>query len=207
MSISSPLRPIRLRLLALAFILLHSCATRGAQNPIADQGTVRDARFNIAGTIVNALDGAPLRQARVSIFNTSSRANAIWMITSEDGHFEFLQLKAGKFSLQGAKRGFISAAFDQHEQYSTAIVTGAGFDTENLVLRLTPLALLGGKIFDESGDPVRHARVTLYRENLAGGMNRIVPAGGAMTDDQGSYEFPSLAPGNYFVAVVAKPWY
>lgn len=206
MSISSPLRPIRLRLLALALILLP-CATRGAQNPIADQSTVREARFNIAGTIVNALDGAPLGQARVSIFDASNRANAIWMITSEDGHFEFLQLKAGKFSLQGAKRGFISAAFDQHEQYSTAIVTGAGFDTEHLVLRLMPLALIAGKIIDESGDPVRHANVTLYRENHSGGMNRIVGAGGAFTDDQGSYEFPSLAPGNYFVSAKGKPWY
>jgi hypothetical protein len=156
---------------------------------------------------VNALDGAPLGRARVSIFDTNNRANPIWMITSENGHFEFLQLKAGKFSLQGAKRGFISAAFDQHEQYSTAIVTGAGFDTENLVLRLTPLGLLTGKIFDEAGDPVRHARVILYRENHAGGMNRILPEPEASTDDQGSYEFPSLAPGNYFVSVAAKPWY
>ena len=201
----SLLRPIQFRLLAL--ILLHSCATPGAQNPRAGQGTAQDARFKIAGTIVNALDGAPLGRARVSIFDTNNRANPIWMITSENGHFEFLQLKAGKFSLQGAKRGFISAAFDQHEQYSTAIVTGAGFDTENLVLRLTPLGLLTGKIFDEAGDPVRHARVILYRENHAGGMNRILPEPEASTDDQGSYEFPSLAPGNYFVSVAAKPWY
>jgi hypothetical protein len=201
----SLLRPIRFRLLAL--ILLHSCATFGAQNPIAGQSTAQDARFKIAGTIVNALDGAPLGKARVSIFDTSNRANPIWMITSENGHFEFFQLKAGKFSLQGAKRGFIAAALDQHEQYSTAIVTGAGFDTENLVLRLTPLALLTGKIFDEAGDPVRHARVTLYRENHAGGMNRILPDPEVSTDDQGSYEFPSLAPGNYFVSVAAKPWY
>jgi len=201
----SLLRPIQFRLLAL--ILLHSCATPGAQNPRAGQGTAQDARFKIAGTIVNALDGAPLGRARVSIFDTNNRANPIWMITSENGHFEFLQLKAGKFSLQGAKRGFISAAFDQHEQYSTAIVTGAGFDTENLVLRLTPLGLLTGKIFDEAGDPVRHARVILYRENHASGMKRILPEPEASTDDQGSYEFPSLAPGNYFVSVAAKPWY
>lgn len=207
MSMLSRLQSTRFRLLAVALILLHSCATLGAQNPIADQSAAQEARFKIAGTIVSALDGAPLGQARVSIFDASNRAIAIWMITSEDGHFEFLRLKAGKFSLQGAKRGFISAAFDQHEQYSTAIVTGAGFDTENLVLRLTPLALIAGKIIDEFGDPVRHANVTLYRENHTGGMNRIVRAGGASTDDQGSYEFPSLTPGNYFVSVAAKPWY
>jgi hypothetical protein len=191
----------------LGLTLLHPCAIFGAQKPVAEQSAAPDTKFKIAGTIVNVLDGAPLGKARVSIFDTSNRANPVWMITSENGHFEFPQLKAGKFSLQGAKRGFIPAAYNQHEQYSTAIVTGAGFDTENLVLRLTPLALLAGKIFDESGDAVRNARVTLYRENHGGGMNRITPGGNASTDDQGSYEFPSLAPGNYYVSVAARPWY
>ena len=203
----SLLRTIRFGLLAPGLILLHAGATFCAQNRNAEQSNSHDTKFKIAGTIVNALNGAPLGKARVSIFDTSNRANSASMITSENGHFEFPQLQAGKFSLQGAKRGFIPAAYDQHEQYSTAIVTGAGFDTESLVLRLTPLALLAGQIIDESGDPVRHARITLFRENHAGGLDRIIPAGNASTDDQGSYEFPSLAPGNYFVSVAAKPWY
>ena len=202
----SRLPPMRFRLLVPGLLLLHACAACGGQNP-AEQRTTQETRFKIAGTIVNALDGSPLARARVSIADTGDRARPIWMITSEDGHFEFQQLKAGKFSLSGAKRGFISAAFDQHEQYSTAIVTGAGFDTEHLVLRLTPLALVDGKIFDESGDPVRHAQVRLYRENHTSGINRIVGAGGSSTDDQGFYEFPSMAPGTYFVSVEAKPWY
>src|SRR2546429_6407174 len=68
-----------------------------------------------------------------------------------------------------------------------------------------PISLLAGQIFDESGGPVRHARITLYQENHAGGLNRIMPVGTALTDDRGSYEFPSLAPGNYFVSVAADP--
>ena len=201
------LRATRFRFLALGLILLHSSATLGVQSPNAEQSNSPDTKFKIAGTIVNALNGAPIAKARVSIFDTSNRANPASMITSENGHFEFPGLKPGKFSLQGAKRGFISAAYDQHEQYSTAIVTGAGLDTESLVLRLTPLALLAGQIIDEAGDPVRHAGITLYQENHAGGLDRIIPVGRASTDDQGSYEFPSLAPGNYFVSVAAKPWY
>jgi hypothetical protein len=149
----------------------------------------------------------PLGKARVSVFDTSNPADAVWMITSENGRFEFDSLKPGKFSLQGAKRGFIRAAYEQHEQFSTAIVTGAGFDTENLVLRLTPLALLGGKVIDESGDPVRNARVMVYVENHQAGMNRITPANNDSTDDQGSYEFAALAPGNYYLSVAARPWY
>src|SRR5437867_9200098 len=199
------LRAIRLRPLALVLLLLPCCATLGAQN--AEQSNSHDTKFRIAGTIVNALNGAPIGKARVSIFDTSNRANSAWTITSENGHFEFPQLKAGKFSLQAAKRGFIPAAYDQHEQYSTAIVTGAGFDTEHLVLRLTPMAYLAGKVIDESGDPVRHARVLLYRENHSAVLNRITSAGDFSTDDLGSYEFPYLAPGNYFVSAQAKPWY
>jgi len=198
---------MRFQPLALGLVLWHSCATLCAQNPDAGQSNSHETKFKIAGTVVNALNGAPIGKARVSIFDTSNRANSAWMITAENGHFEFPELKAGKFSLQGAKRGFISAAYDQHEQYSTAIVTGAGFDTESLVLRLTPLALLAGQIIDESGGPVRHASITLYQENHAGGLNRIIPVGNASTDDLGSYEFPSLAPGNYFLSVAAKPWY
>jgi hypothetical protein len=200
-------RSIRFTVLLLGLTLLHSCALLPAQSPPADRSATPDAKFKIAGTIVSALSGTPLGKARVSVFDTSNPADVVWMITSENGRFEFGSLKRGKFSLQGAKRGFIRAAYEQHEQFSTAIVTGAGFDTENLVLRLTPLALLGGKVIDESGDPVRNARLMLYVENNQAGMNRITPAGGGSTDDQGSYEFAALAPGNYYLSVAARPWY
>jgi uncharacterized protein (DUF2141 family) len=191
----------------LGLTVLHSCALLCAQSSLPDRSAPQDAKFKIAGTIVSSLTRTPLGKARVSLFDTANPADTLWMITSDNGHFEFGSLKPGKFSLQGAKRGFIRAAYEQHEQFSTAIVTGAGFDTENLVLRLTPLALLGGKVIDESGDPVRNARVTLYAENHQAGMNRITPAGGASTDDQGSYEFAALTPGNYYVSVAARPWY
>jgi hypothetical protein len=198
---------IRFMVPVLGLTLLHSCGLLRPQSPPPDRSATPDAKFKIAGTIVSSLSGTPLEKARVSIIDTGNRANVVWMITSENGHFEFGSLKPGKFSLQGAKRGFIPAAYEQHEQFSTAIVTRAGFDTENLVLRLTPLALLGGKIIDESGDPVRNARVMLYVENYRAGMNRITPANGDSTDDQGSYEFAALAPGNYFLSVAARPWY
>ena len=191
----------------LGLSLLQSCALLRAQSAPPDRSATPDAKFKIAGTIVSSLSGTPLGNARVSVFDTSNPADAVWMITSENGRFEFGSLKRGKFSLQGAKRGFVRAAYEQHEQFSTAIVTGAGFDTENLVLRLTPLAFLGGKVIDESGDPVRNARVMLYVENNQAGMNRITPADGGSTDDQGSYEFAALAPGNYYLSVAARPWY
>jgi hypothetical protein len=75
--------------------------------------------FRIAGVIVNAVGGGPLTRARVTIFDVNDPQNPRWMITSDDGRFEFKQLRAGKYNLGGAKRGFIAADYEQHEQ-STA---------------------------------------------------------------------------------------
>jgi hypothetical protein len=173
----------------------------------ANQESAANTKFKIAGTVVNSVTGAPLSKARITLMDTANRANILSVITGDDGHFEFYSLYRSKYSLQGAKRGFIQAAYEQHEQFSTAIVTGTDFNTENLVLRLTPLAFLSGKVIDESGEPVRKARVWLYAENHQAGLKRITPAGSDFTDDEGYYEFAALAPGNYFLSANAKPWY
>jgi hypothetical protein len=183
------------------------CGRARAQSTPADRNAAADAGFKIAGTVVNALDGAPLGKARVTLVDTVNPANAAWIITSENGRFLFESIPPGKYALGGERRGFLGAGYQQHEQFSTAIVTGPGLNTENLVLRLTPLARLGGRIIDESGDPVRNARVVLYVEDHRGGINRITRANMSSTDDQGTYEFAAIGPGNYFVSVAAKPWY
>lgn len=207
MSLTVPL----LRVLRAIFMLalLQTAIARAAQNPNppAQEKPQAGQLFKIAGTVVNAMTGAPLSQARISLALTKDRARAISMITSENGHFEFMQLKLGKYALQGAKRGFLSAAYEQHEQFSTAIVTGPEFSTENLVLRLTPMAIISGHVFDEFGDAVRSTQVSLYLENHNGGITRIVRLLSSTTDDRGFFDFTMLRPGNYFISVTAKPWY
>jgi len=178
-----------------------------AQSAGRQQASATNAGYRIAGTVVNTVGGSPLARARVSIFEAANPQNTLSGITSEDGRFEFTQLAPGKYSLQGAKRGFAEAAYDQHEQFSTAIVTGAGLDTEHLVLRLPPLAVLSGKVLDEAGEPVRQATVALYREDRRTGVGRIQRTNSALTDDQGSYEFAPLISGTYFLSVSATPWY
>jgi Carboxypeptidase regulatory-like domain len=163
--------------------------------------------FTISGTVVDALTSAPLAQTRVTLIDSTNPAKAIWTVTSADGRFTFTSLAAHKFALQGARRGYSRAAYDQHGQFSTAIVTGAGINTENLVLRLTPLAAISGRVLDESGEPVRNASVTLYREEDQDGLHRTHGRGRDTTDDQGFYEFSTIAPGNYYLSTSAKPWY
>ena len=194
-------------IMVLGLVLLCRTPVAAAQTSAPPSAQPAIGIFRIAGTVVNATGGNPLARARVSIQDTRNPKNLAWMITAEDGRFEFRQLPAGKYSLGGAKRGFIAASYDQHEQFSTAIVTGAGVDTEHLVLRLAPYAVLSGKVLDEAGEPARHATVSLYVEDRRVGVGRIQRVRSEGTDDQGSYEFAALNAGTYFIAATATPWY
>lgn len=170
------------------------------------QPAIPSGPYRIAGTAVDAKTGNPLARARVQIMNARNRQETQSYITSEDGHYEF-HVPAGKFGLQAARRGYIPSAYKQHDQFSTGIVTGAGLDTENLILRVVPSAVLTGRVLDEYGDPVRNATVMVHRENHYSGVSRVDQVQGATTDDQGTYEAGSLEPGTYFVSVKASPWY
>jgi hypothetical protein len=165
------------------------------------------ASYRIAGRTVSAADGHLLEGATVLIVNTKTQRPVASTLSGEDGGFAFTDLKADKFSLQAVKTAYLTSAYDQHENFSTAIVTGAGLNTESLVLRVTPAAILSGRVIDESGEPVRGATVSLYHENRDEGRSRITQFRNAQTDDLGVYEITSLPPGTYFVSAKATPWY
>lgn len=177
-----------------------------AQSAVAQQPTPRTALFRVSGIVVSTTGASALARARVSIMNAKNPKDVQSVLTADDGRFEF-HVGDGKFALRGAKRGFISADYNQHEQFSTAIVTGAGLNTENLVLKLPPSASLTGKVLDESGEPVRQARVTLWRDDHSAGVSRIVRFRAEITDDRGAYEFIPLDSGSYLLSVSARPWY
>jgi hypothetical protein len=178
-----------------------------AQSPNLAQTRIPGGGYRIAGTVVSNADGRPLAGARITIRNVKNLQSFLSVVTSEDGKFEFSGLPAGKYSLDGTKRGFIPAGYEQHEEYATAIVTGAGFDTEALVLRLAPAAVIKGKVLDEVGEPVRHAMVTAYYDDHRSGVSQVHEFRSAQTDDQGSYEITPLIPGTYFLSARATPWY
>ena len=178
-----------------------------AQTASSAQAASSAESYRIAGVVVGKGDGNPLARARIVVREVKSPEKFETVITGDDGKFAFTGVPAGKYSLSGQKRGFISAAYDQHDRYSTAIVTGAGLDTDNLVLKLSPDAMISGAVVDEAGEPVRHAQVMLYVEDHAEGTNRIHMSRSARTNDLGAYEVTGLMPGTYFLAASGQPWY
>lgn len=195
-----------------AFVIAAGCALLAhgfaAAQTTDSRGSANAAGFyRVAGTVLSKIDAHPLDRARVTLRDAKDSQKLESIITTEDGKFAFENVPAGKYSLTGAKRGFITASYDQHDFFSTAIVTGAGLDTEALVLKLAPDAVIWGKVLDEAGEPVRHASVTLYYDNHQEGVDQIQQRNNAETDALGTYELPRLIPGTYFLSVRATPWY
>jgi hypothetical protein len=165
--------------------------------------------YRIAGTVVNAASGEPVRRATVAVLPDEAGGQLFESFeTDNDGRFAFEGLPAGKFPLTASKRGFLTAFYDQHENYNTAIVTGADQDTGGLVFRLAPEAALRGVVTADGGDPVDGAKVMLFlKPHGHNPGERIKKLDEANSDDTGAYEFDDLAAGEYLLAVKADPWY
>ena len=172
------------------------------------------SKYRIAGTLINAVTEEPIQRATISLLAESDSHTLATTLTDSEGHFAIENLDADKYQLTAAKRGYRTTFFDEHEEYSSAIVTGSKtgsevyLDVEHLTFRMTPGGLIHGLVMVDTGEPVADATVRLYpRSHDHGTGVRISSPTSEKTDDTGAYEFGSLAPGDYMLAVTATPWY
>jgi hypothetical protein len=166
------------------------------------------ALYRIAGTVVNAASGEPIRHASVAALSEEDSHTVAAVESDGDGHFSLDRLPAAKYQLTASKRGFRTAFYDEHDNFNSAIVTGPGQETTSLTFRLVPGSILHGVVITDGGDPVENAQVMLFQKTHDGRKDgRIGQPDTTNTDDTGAYEFNNLSAGEYLLAVVAEPWY
>lgn len=162
------------------------------------------AVYRISGVVVDALTNVPVARAQVAIFRDSEQTS---MVAGDDGRFAFEGLAAGKYSLRATATGYLAEAYNQHRWFSVAIVTGEGQDSEHLVFRLHPQAVIYGRVTDEHGEAVRSAQVALFASDFMRGRHTKSVRAQTQTNDLGEYRLAHLPPDRYYLAVHAQPWY
>lgn len=201
---------------ALLLGLSSFCAGQMAVAPAAPQPprsavavtSAGSGSHTISGFVLSAATGSPLDRAEVTLSTPGPRGTQVAAVmTGEDGSFRFDSLQSGKYQLQASRRGYITAGYQEHEGFFTAVVVGTDLDTQGLRMRLYPDAIIGGVVTNEVGEPVGGASVALFRQDQTTGEQRILASGTDTTDDTGIYEFARLRPGTYFLSVTATPWY
>jgi hypothetical protein len=158
----------------------------------------------IRGTVVAADNRSPIRRAQVRIAGQGAQGRLA--TTDAQGRFELRDLPAGRYTLSALKGGFVSVQYGQRRpsESGTPLEIGEGQILDKVVIALPRGSVISGRITDEFGEPVANAIVTSLRYGYAGGVRRLLPAGGQnsrdTTDDQGHFRLFGLSPGDYIVS-------
>jgi Carboxypeptidase regulatory-like domain len=193
-------------LLALALGICGFHVVARAQSPDTIQvysGSVSTAipaaveKFTLAGTVVDSVTGEPIRKALVQIYSGQRRMT----FSGDDGRFELEGIPAGSYSVTAQKPGYFS---QQELLRGGAPPVEVGPKAGSATVKLTPEAVLSGKITNAFGVPLEHVALHLNYIEIREGRRRWDFKGVAMTDEDGRYRFANLRPGSYYLS--ASPY-
>ena len=156
----------------------------------------------IAGKVVAADTGRPLKRARVVI---SGGGRPHVASTDEQGRYRVDGLPAASYTVTAAKSGFVDGTFGQRRSLRTgsAVELADGQQATNVDVKLARGGVVTGRVLDEEGEPLARAAVTVLRQQYVRGEKQLTPAGGDQTDDRGQYRIFGLPPGDYYVSATA----
>jgi protocatechuate 3,4-dioxygenase beta subunit len=170
-----------------------------------DPAVLRDCQGGgtIAGTAVNAVTGQPQPGAHLVLRELAG--NRITHETASDsaGHWSFYNIVPGHYRLRAFAEGFLSAEYSNTSSDSGhgVVLLIRGQDVSNVLIRLSPLSVVTGRIVDEQGDPLPGIDVQATRIGT-GGEDNSRPTANALTNDLGEYRLYGLIPGTYYVSAI-----
>jgi hypothetical protein len=177
----------------------------GPQQPARDTPAQRDDAATtpaglIAGRVVAADTGRPVKRARVSV-SAAELPGGRGVLTDDDGMFQIVELPAGRYTVSASKSGFVSLTYGQRRplQAGTPLQLDEGQELRNVQIHLPRGSVIAGHVYDETGDPVPGVVVRVLRYQYQQGNRQLSTAGTAQTDDLGQYRVWGLMPGDYYV--------
>lgn len=173
------------------------------------------ATSKVTGRVVDAVTGAPLRKANVTISGVAAgrggtggggqfngippSPGARSLTTDSNGQF-LAELAPGNYLAQAQRNGYVETPA------ATATFTIAAGETPAVTLKLTPHGVVSGRVVDEEGEPVAHAQVQALRwMSLQGRPRTLQPNGYSSTNDLGEFRIFGLAPGRFLLSAQAGP--
>ncbi len=156
----------------------------------------------VEGSVTNALNHAPIRQAVVSI--NSSHGSTYVGQTDDGGKFHISNVSPDTY--------FVGEARAQSFRYrppgrisSAQITVTEAQDVTGIKVEMDPLGVISGKVVDDDGEPVRDAQVTALASDYSRGTRTLNAQGYSHTDDHGEFRLFDLTPGRYLVRVWLRP--
>ena len=194
------------------FIFPATCLT---QQPVASpsSGNASDQLCTIAGTVLSANTGEPLKKAHAVLHRRGEESNEhpLTATTDASGHFSIDKIPAGRYELAVDRANYLDMQYgqDQPDKPGAILSLAPGQKMTDLLFRLHRTAVIAGRVLDQDGDPVRGAEVVAAARTMVRGKPKIEPSEGISTNDLGEYRVADLAPGRYLVLASpprVSPW-
>jgi uncharacterized protein (DUF2141 family) len=133
-------------------------------------------------------------------------------ISDDAGRFMFAGLPAGRYTLGGAKEGYVTTNYGASRagEPGSRIVVDDGAERSDIRLPLLRGAVITGTLLDPHGQPIPGVNMRALRYGYTVNGERRLTAvtatmAGHLTDDRGMYRIYGLPPGEYTIAAPAVP--
>lgn len=186
------------------FVILMAAVTQQdvkAPNP-DDASSQSQGKAEIAGRVVDAVSGQPLKKAWINARPSERGArNTITTITDAEGHFDFKNLEPDRYQLFALRNGYVRQSYGEKMQGEAGapITVAAGQKFTDIVFRLVQGGVISGRVVDEDGEPLVRANVVALEFHYMAGKRKLIPVGSASSDDRGEYRIFGIRPGQVYV--------
>lgn len=187
------------------FLLLGLVSAAPAQQPAPTEKPPE--KCLVAGQVVKAGTGEPLKKARVTLRKEQSRESPRTEITDAQGRFTFKDVEPGRYRLFAARNAYAQQEYGQRapNRPGTILTLAPGQQVKDVAFRLPPAAVIAGKVYDADGEAVAGVMVQVLQHRYIQGRRQLAPAGQAATDDRGEYRVFGLPAGRFYVSATYRP--
>ncbi len=157
----------------------------------------------LEGTVVHSATQAPLRKVRVTLESVEGEQEPVLVAsTDEGGHFRFVDLRAGRYSIKVQKSGFLEGAYGSAKpaEPQSVLKVSTGDHLQGLTIQIFPAGTISGQVLDVDGDPVPATDVVLWSQKRVHGKVINSRSVETTTNESGEYHFGQLAPGTYYIS-------
>jgi hypothetical protein len=179
---------------------------------VSKAGTAR-----IAGRVISAETGAPLRRAYVRLSlsgppqSPGPQQGFPTVATDAQGRYEFRNLPSGRYSLTAEKTGHVLLSYGQRRprEAGRPLEIKDGQDLGNADFALPRGAVILARVTDDRGEPVEGVSLQAAQYSFVSGERRLMPVSGGLfasaTNDKGGGRLHGLMPGDYYVLAGGGP--
>jgi protocatechuate 3,4-dioxygenase beta subunit len=158
---------------------------------------------SIEGQVVNAITGEPLTKAAIDLSAVGHGQEARYdAVTTSGGRFVIRDIEPGQYRMRANKRGYAAGEYSASgtSRTGTTLSLDPGQQLKNVVLRMSPQAVITGRALDDDGEPLPNVGVYLFRYTFRRGKRQLEECDQANTNDLGEYRMFGLSPGRYYLS-------